>query len=119
MGKTIKEDAILASMPRIRISAAKNHNMQSTIAGATKRNFFDSNGKQIISGLTPGNLSKISAVEKDSRVNSAAPENPNLGLARQNYSNDGSEMQESHEKRERRTFARGISLAAGDKAQQV
>ena len=41
VGKTVKEDAILASMPRIRISAAKNNNMQSTIAGATKRNFFD------------------------------------------------------------------------------
>jgi len=82
VGKTIKEDAIVASMPRIRISAAKNHSMQSTIAGATKRNFFDSNGKQIISGLTPGNLSKISAAEKDSRINSAAPEITNLGIVR-------------------------------------
>lgn len=39
VGKTIKEDAIVASMPRIRISAAKN-NLNATTGVATKRNFF-------------------------------------------------------------------------------
>jgi len=87
VGKTIKEDALIASMPRIRISAAKNNFVSGgTIGGIPKRNFFDSNGKQVISGLTPGNLSKISAADKDSRINSAVPDTSPLALAQQNYS---------------------------------
>ena len=74
VGKTIKEDAMLACMPRIRISAAKNHAMQSTIAGATKRNFFDNDKKIPVSGLTPGNLSKISHADNASRITSAVPD---------------------------------------------
>ena len=79
VGKTIKEDALLASMPRIRISAAKNHVMQSTIAGATKRNFFDNNKSVPVQGLTPGNLSKISHADNASRITSAVPDHHGIG----------------------------------------
>ena len=77
VGKTIKEDHVIAAMPRIRISAAKSLPRNSTFVGATKRNIFPeggmkgSNEHSMIAGLTPGNLSKISATDQNSRVASA------------------------------------------------
>ena len=72
----------------------------------------------MISGLTPGNLSKISAADKDSRINSAVPEGMALNLVAQQYSQDGSEQQDEPLRKERRTFARGINLSTTDKSQQ-
>jgi len=40
VGKTIKEDHIVAAMPRIRISAAKSHQRNNTFIGTSKRNIF-------------------------------------------------------------------------------
>ena len=118
VGRQVKEDHIVASMPRIRISAAKNQLTSNTFIGATKRNFFG-NGKDaenLLSGLTPGNLSKISAADKDSRVASAIQDHKNLSLANAHLSQD-SDKESPPPRKERRNFARGISLQIGDRTQ--
>lgn len=46
VGKVIKEDHLVSSMPRIRISAAKSLSQRNnTFIGLSKRNFFQSVGK--------------------------------------------------------------------------
>lgn len=56
LGKIIKEDAIVASMPRIRISAAKNNSSSRNPSVKAKRSFFLEGAGQMIGGLTQGNL---------------------------------------------------------------
>ena len=48
-------------MPKIRISAAKNHKRDNTFIGTSKRNIFPSgkDADKMIGGLTSSNLSKI------------------------------------------------------------
>ena len=60
-GKIIKEDTIVAAMPRIRISAAKGHQRNNSMIGNSTHNLTPINkqANKIIGGLTPGNLSKI------------------------------------------------------------
>ena len=58
-GKIIKEDTIVAAMPRIRISAAKSHQRNNSIVGMSSNNLTPINKGGIrphIGGLTPGNL---------------------------------------------------------------
>lgn len=44
VGKTIKEDAIIAAMPRIRISAAKSQQRSNAFIGTSKRNILPGHG---------------------------------------------------------------------------
>ena len=57
-GKTIKEDTIVAAMPRIRISAAKSHQRNNSLAGFSSKNLtpIAKNGAMPVGGLTPANL---------------------------------------------------------------
>ena len=78
MGKTIKEDHIVAAMPRIRISAAKGQQQRNNaFIGAGKRVTGTADGATI-GNLTQGNLQKISTADNESRVASAVQGNLNM-----------------------------------------
>lgn len=76
VGKTIKEDHIIAAMPRIRISAAKNPQRNDTFIGTSKRNIHPTgkDGEKLIGGLTAGNLNKIGGADGVRNVTNAIEE---------------------------------------------
>lgn len=75
VGRTIKEDHLVSTMPRIRISAAKSQQRNNTFIGTTKRNILPGDAEQMLGSLTHGNLSKIEQSNGgNSRVASAIDE---------------------------------------------
>lgn len=110
VGKTVKEDHLVSTMPRIRISAARSQQRNNTFIGTTKRNILPGEGEQILGGLTHGNLSKIEQSNNgnNSRINSAVDE-MNLRNLRNSQEDINSSVDGSQQK-VRRNFARGISL---------
>ena len=110
VGKTIKEDHIVAAMPRIRISAAKSQNRQSTFIGSTNRNILPTGGEQV--GLTAGNLSKMQGTEESKTLDPAIRD---AHVVNANMQSQDDISDSSPGPTQRRNFARGISLQVGDK----
>ena len=111
VGKIIKEDHIVASMPRIRISQAKS--LSRSGYGFGQRN-FGKNGEQMITGLTSANLSKIAGPDGNLGIG-----NMNPGIEKPNYttnqSQDDMNSEDSPGTKPRKVFARAISLNPGEK----